>query len=379
MTESTKVKRARYKIPENKEIKNINFTKTPRYQRIIYWIYFYKYLTAYNIASLLFLDEKNGDLSFSGKTRRSELKEVNFTGIQKNISHLWQHGYLQKWSVRNPMYYQNGSVADVYTLGKESIPILADMLGKFPDELNIPQFARKDKVHKGQPIGLYNYLSHNVEISNLLISLKLFSYFSYGTYKVIYSAYDKQIKEKISYYDSQGKFIRTNLIPDGLIIIENEITGDRSNFFIEIDRQTESLPVWLEKMNKYSNFYRDGKSVEFFQKFYENNPELTNNGQVAEKWTKNFRVICATTSLKRIENMVEKTIQNFRGGKGTNMFLYTLLDNFNVSVLKTTYSKSGNKYSYNDVNFDKSRILSHSVFYAGHEKYNKQPFKIFDV
>lgn len=362
---------SRFKKPEKR--RKIHFSSNPRYERILHHLWKFRYLCVHHLGVLLFLDEKQERLTYKQSIRRSE-NIVNIRGISKNLNGLWQNNYIAKRHILTKGVTQMGTEKDIWSLDKRGAELLVEKTGLFLDDIAYPPLPKISAPHGGEPMGEWNFLKHHILISDVLVSFHAFSYLQ-NLYEVLFFTVDKKIEEKFStLIDGKEKWY--GIRPDGFIILEEKLTKKRINLFLEIDRKTERLGYFTQKLEGYYAFQNSGKQKTFLEKLYKENFEIL--GEPKEEFLKNARVLTITTSDIRAKNMAKATFPLFHNGKGSKMFYYTTDTYFQLSQRKEFVSKITSKpYSKSIVSFDEIPKIGQNIWYAGHQDYNLQKVQIF--
>ena len=115
------------------------------------------------------------------------------------------------------------------------------------------------------------------------------------------------------------KRYRLSVIPDGMLALEfrdNTEAPERSNFFLELDRET--MPV----MRKSKSLGKEGRQTSLLSKFLTYHA-VWRQGLHKERFGwENFRVLTVTTSKKRVDTMIA-AVKEITDGRGSSLFLFT--------------------------------------------------------
>lgn len=363
MEQPVRTKKRRYLLPDEGKKKSINMN-LPVYKEILHIVWKYKFCTIDHIATFL---ASNSD---------KKLVSPSYQSIQHTISALWHNGYIVKRPVFSRSILRQGTEKDVWCLTSQGASFLAEQEGLFIDDIKYPSLPNKSKPHGGVPENEYQNLKHNLLITDTLASFHVSAKFS-QKFKIIYAEHDIQRKFTYSYMTEEGEkkgFIR----PDGLLIIEslvpdNEGVFKRANFFLEIDRGTETLGDFQTKLKGYffmKNKEKENPTTQFMKELYESIDERTSYKELPEQWLQHSRVLTITSTQKRVENLVKATYNTFNNGDGSPKFIFTSKDKF-TPLAKIDYVKSktsDTSYKKYILDFDTMNMITGTIWKSGRKK-----------
>ncbi len=254
------------KIPRNKRIKNApRMVLQPRDKKIILSVYENRFLKRDQIERLFF---------------------GNTASCNQRLMKLYQHKYLDR--LFKPVSF--GSTQAAYSLDKRGADVVAQELGK--DRLNIHWKKRDNRVE-------FLFLEHTLAVAEFRICLDLRIRRTQNIELLFWIRECKELQDKVA--DPEGKLKYLPVYPDAFFGIRS--IGGKSFFFVEIDRATQTNRRFKKKIVAYKQYWKSNKYQEKFG-------------------FKSFRVLTATTSKQRCNNLIRETAD--AGGK--NMFLFTNQD-----------------------------------------------------
>ena len=352
------VKKARYKysLPPVEERKGIHFHK-PVYRKILWYLWKLKYCTADHIIALLSVD------AYKEKGNNGEVIQLPATTIQHNLLSLWENGYIVKRVTNHKSRSRSGSDKDIWQLAEKGAVFLAEEEGIFPEQVHYPKLPNTSKAHAGEPTGEYDFLKHNLLITDTLVAFHVFCAVS-KKFDIVY--FEPDITRKYSFAVPEGNFF---IRPDGFIILEgkdNDGKTIRLNFFLEIDRSTETLGDFQKKLTSYFHLKKSDKNIAFFEELYKEE-DISAPDEIPEVWLKQMRVLTLTTSSKRVANMVKSTYPLFNEKTGSPIFAFTSFDQFlPISERVEVQNLSGTKtYKKTSIRFERIASLGSSIWRIG--------------
>lgn len=335
--------------PEERKRQGIHFNK-PVYKKILWYLWKLKYCTVDHLVALLSADKYAHD----GST--GSITQLPFTTIQHNLLSLWENGFITKRVTTHKSRTRAGSDKDIWQLDERGASFIAESEGLFMEQIQYPKLPNTSKPHSGEPTGEYDFLKHNLLITDTIVSLHVFCVLS-KKYSLVYFEPDKARKYSFSHNESHY-FIR----PDGLVILEgvdSDGNSSRINFFLEIDRATETLSDYTKKVKSYYALKESSKNSSFFEIIYQESL-----GNFQEQWLKQMRILTVTTSPKRASHMATSIYPLFNSGTGSKLFAFTSTDKFlplaqRVEVLSQDGSRT---YKKVQILFEQSSKIGSSIW-----------------
>jgi len=264
MTENTKTRLPRYKKAKTPPSMRL----TDRDKRIVEAVYQLRFLTRDQIKLLEF-----GDCSM--------------TACQRRLSLLFHNGYLS--AVHKPIPTGYGSSKRVYCLSKKGAALIAHLYSE--------KEARKIKWNEKQNKVETFFIEHTLAINDVRIAF-FKEVLEDKAYELSWSD-EKEVKawkEKVDDPDNQGKTLPVT--PDSFL----SLTGNKkkANYFLEVDRATESNRRWKDKVRGYVEYVLSGKYYEKFK-------------------SEALRIITVTTTQERLNNLLNTT----KSVNHADFFLFT--------------------------------------------------------
>ncbi|MEK7433079.1 MAG: replication-relaxation family protein [Cyanobacteriota bacterium] len=355
-------KKSRYKyfLPPVEERGGI-YLHRPVYKKILWYLWKFKYCTVDHITALL-----SANL-YKEKNMEGEIEQVPTTSIQHNLLSLWENEYIVKRVTNSKSKTRAGSDKDIWQLAEKGASFLAESEGIFIEQVHYPKLPNTSKPHSGEPTGEYDFLKHNLLITDTIVAFHVFCALS-KKHEIVY--FEPDTTRKYSFAVPEGNFF---IRPDGLIILEgNDKNGKKArlNFFLEIDRSTETLGDFQKKLISYFHLKKNEKQISFFEEIYQEEtiPVLE---EVPESSFKHMRVLTLTTSPKRVLNMVKSTYPIFNDKTGSMLFCFTSIEKFlPLSERVEVLNKEGSK------KYKKIKILFENVSKVGSDIWNIGSIKV---
>jgi hypothetical protein len=267
---------------------------TDRDKAIIRAVYTHRALTRPQIEDLLFPPD-NGQ---SHRTKTSRARH--------RLKLLYQHGYL--FRDQQPTKTRFGSKPLVYFIDKKSVPLLADELGVFPEDI--------DWHPRNNNVG-WMFLDHLLATNDVRIaievaaenkSLKLSKWSDEKTLK------SREMRDSVVIVGPNGSRIKASIVPDGHFCLEGE--DSEYHHFLEVDMGTETglsskfgRRDFSRKIRGYIAYWKHG----LYQKKYDPQHQHDN----LPMW-----VLTITTGPKRLANL--KAVAESAGAHDS--FYFTTFD-----------------------------------------------------
>jgi len=216
-----------------------------------------------------------------------EFKEGSMTACQRRLSLLYHNGYLS--AVHKPIPSGYGSSKRVYCLSKKGAGLIAHLYSE--------KEAREIKWNEKQNKVELFFIEHTLAINDVRIAFlkevletKEYDLFWFPESEV------KSWKEKVNDPENSGKTLP--ITPDAFLYL----TGNKkkANYFLEVDRATESNRRWRDKVRGYVEYVLSGKYYEKFK-------------------SEALRIITITTTQERLNNLLKTT----KSVKHADFFLFT--------------------------------------------------------
>ena len=261
--EKQKNRLPRYKVAENPPPMRL----TERDQRIVEWVYLFRFLTREQIHLL-------------------EFKDKSMAACQKRLTALYHNQYLDAGHKPIPAGY--GSAKRVYCLSERGRDLIAHMY----DSLDPKEIKWKKTYNEVEEY----FLEHTLAINDVRVALtvaakeKGFSLDWTPEWEL------KALKERVEDPDRSGRYI--SITPDAYFVIKGE--GKKASFFLEADRATEANKRFKEKVKGYIEYIRTKKYQERYK-------------------TSSLRVLVVTTTKKRLKNLMNTT----QSVNGASFFWFT--------------------------------------------------------
>lgn len=257
---------------------------TKRDIEIVLAVYQYRLLASQQIEALFFSSS-----SSSSHSRRS--------ACQRRLQLLYHHGYLQR--IARPVVMGEGRAPFVYALDEKGAKEVASELGI--DREGVGWRPKDNQVSA-------LFLDHTLAINDVRV---VFNCLSKNNSWQVASWIDDtefrsgQMQEKVPFRKKGASIER--IYPDGYLVLTLEHSEKRLHFFLEVDRATMSNSRWQGKIHAYVHFRSSGLSFRHFG-------------------TRNFRVLCVTTSRARLENLMRAT----EAAGGNAFFWFTTQQNVDI-------------------------------------------------
>lgn len=340
------------------EKKPIRLFSHERYRFLLECLYDFRYLTAYHISTLVYIDMEKKKLKQG--TPHMPLKKtlVNIKGIQKNLTSLYKHGLVQKTAIVSSSYLQLGSYPDLWSLTDEGKTMLAILKGTFLEN-NVPSI-NTSKAHKGLPADQYFQFLHRMAVADVLIQFQVFISQAQD-FRMLYLSTDREIVFNLN---NKGK--QRVLYPDGCFILKYVPKSTPIHFFLEIDRGTETLQVLEKKAEAYINILNNQavykqtllpiyKTANFFSFGRESDVLLS-------EWFYRFRVLFICRTHDRLIHIVERFKRVF--GELGGLFSCTTLEHFSCYERETKISSNKKEYTNVRITPEKAKVLDTKIWYS---------------
>lgn len=275
------------------------FRMTSRDVDILAAVYRYRVLSTVQVERLLF--PPSGGQSHRTKTSR----------CRHRLKMLFQLGYLHR--VEQPTRLSEGRKPLLHLLDKKAVPILADELGVFVEEI--------DWKPSDNRIG-WQFIEHTLAINDFRIAIDLAAdqnRFQVSTWLDEKTLKRKEMKERVHITGPDGASQYVTVVPDGYF----RLTADGYDYdrFVEIDLGTETgrsskfgRRTFLRKLRGYAAFYRSDN----YEKKY---------------GTDAIGVLTVTTSKRRLANLIDLVPD--ADEEGSDMFWFTTLDRISARTVLT--------------------------------------------
>lgn len=273
---------------------------TNRDKEIILAVYQYRLLSSQQIEALFFPSS-----SPASHSRRS--------ACQRRLQLLYHHGFLKR--LMQPLVMGEGRSPFVYALDGVGAGVVATQLGIDRDGVG---WKPKDN-HQVSAL----FLDHTLAINDVRVVLNRLV--NSNSWQVESWVGDNEFRsakmqDKVPKRKHGGRIER--IYPDGYFVLKLENSDKRLHFFLEVDRSTMSNSRWQGKIAAYVQFRSSGLSLQHFG-------------------TRNFRVLCITTSQQRLENIKNATEET----GGNTFFWFTTQQQVDIwipeKLLKSVWSVAG--------------------------------------
>lgn len=222
--------------------------------------------------------------------------------LSRRLQLLYHHGYLERPRAQLQYYERGGSKSIAYGLGNKGGALLNQELGMAVRPVSWGE--------KNRAIGRI-YLEHALLVSDVMVALEL-ACRKRGDVRLLYEdqlSFDGERKLFRWRVKVQGG-IKLGVIPDRVFALEyldQHGESQRVHFFLEADRGT--MPVKRRNLSQTS-FYRKLLAYEatWAQKIHQRNLGIHR-----------FRVLAITTSVARMESLIEACSQ-LKRGRGLFLF-----------------------------------------------------------
>jgi hypothetical protein len=240
---------------------------TERDQRIVEWVYLFRFLTREHIHLL-------------------EFKDKSIAACQKRLTFLYHNGYLD--AVLKPIPSGYGSSKRVYCLSERGRGLIAHMY----DSVDPKEIKWKKSYNDVEGY----FLEHILAINDVRVALTVATKEKCYTLEWTPEWDLKALKEKVEDPEKSGKYIA--ITPDSYFVIKTQ--GKKASFFLEADRATEANKRFKEKVRGYVEYVRTKKYQERYK-------------------TISLRVLVVTTTKERLKNLMNTT----QSVNGASFFWFT--------------------------------------------------------
>jgi len=267
--EKQKNRLPRYKVAENPPPMRL----TERDQRIVEWVYLFRFLTREHIHLL-------------------EFKDKSIAACQKRLTFLYHNGYLD--AILKPIPSGYGSSKRVYCLSEKGKELIVHMY----DSIDPKEIKWKKSYNDVEGY----FLEHTLAINDVRVALTVATREKGYALEWTPEWELKALKEKIEDPEKSGKYIAVT--PDSYFVIKAE--GKKACFLLEADRATEANKRFKEKVRGYVEYVRTKKYQERYK-------------------TSSLRVLVVTTTKERLKNLMNTT----QSIDGASFFWFTTFDKAN--------------------------------------------------
>lgn len=192
------------------------------------------------------------------------------------LSRLYQHGFLERHFL--PTVGGPASSPTIYTIGKQGIEVLKKE--GFYNE------ASKRKIPRKQLSPLF--LEHTLAINDVRVAVTVSTKQHGYVLEIWLDDVDLKVNYDIVVVSSRdGNRREVSLIPDSYFVLR--VPQGRACFFLEIDRGTETLSRFEEKVRAYEAYVRTGQYKERFG-------------------TRSLRILTVACSNKRLSRLLRCTL-----------------------------------------------------------------------
>jgi hypothetical protein len=264
MTENTKTRLPRYKKAKTPPSMRL----TDRDKRIVEAVYRMRFLTSEQI-------------------KFWEFEDGSMTACRRRLALLYHNDYLS--AINMPMSAGYGSSKRIYCLSKKGIALISHLYS----EEEAKKIKWSDKQNKVE----HFFIEHTLAINDIWIAFSK-AVVATGNYDLIWfkESEIKGWKEKVDDPENSGKTLA--ITPDAFL----SLTGNskRANYFLEVDRATESNRRWRDKIRGYVEYALSGRYHDKFK-------------------SESLRVLTVTTSPERLTNLIKTT----KSVEHADFFLFT--------------------------------------------------------
>jgi hypothetical protein len=186
--------------------------------------------------------------------------------------------------------------------------------------------GRGDWDKKNRDVKDQYFRAHKLMIANFRVILTLAITELPETELTGWKREEDLVKHTVDVVEERQRTVRVSFMPDGFFVLCHQ--GQYQSFFLEADRGTESNDDFLRKMRAYWHFWQQGRHQELYD-------------------IDSFRVVVATTTEARKENLRTTTKRANTDQTGSNMFWFTSEECYSLdrpeSILEPIWqtSKSG--------------------------------------
>lgn len=269
VTEKEKKRLPRYKVAETPPRMRL----TERDQRVVEWVYLFRFLTREQIRLL-------------------EFKNSSLVACQKRLSLLYHNKYLS--AIHKPVPAGYGSAKRVYCLSERGRDLVAFM----HDGLDPSEIKWKRKYNEIE----HYYLEHSLAINDIRVAFTVAAREKGFSLEWIPEWELKALKERVEDPEREGRHIA--ITPDAYVVLKGK--GRKACFFLEVDRATEANKRFKQKVKGYVEYVRTKKYQERYK-------------------TESLRVLVVTTTKKRLQNLMDTT----QSVDGASFFWFTTLKEAN--------------------------------------------------
>jgi DNA-binding Lrp family transcriptional regulator len=245
--------------------------------------------------------------------------------LLRRLQRLYHHGYLERPRAQIDYYHQGGSRSMVYGLGHTGAALLKR-------ELNLP-FHRLDWSAKNQEVKRL-FLEHALMTADIMVAFELACRRHDGVRlisadELSLPAETRKVREPFRWHVTVRQQSHLGAQPDRVFALEFP-DRTRAYFFLEADRAT--MPVMRQDFEK-SSFYR---KLIAYEATWKQNIHCSRFG------FNRFRVLTVTTSVERVNHLIDACRQLERG---QGLFLFTdlasLLAHDNILTLPWQSCQAG--------------------------------------
>ena len=217
-------------------------------------------------------------------------EEGSITACRRRLSFLFHNGYLADASKPKSAGY--GSSKRIYCLSKKGATLISHLFGE--------QEAKKIKWSEKQNKVELFFIEHTLAINDIWIAFSK-AVVATSNYDLIWfkESEVKSWKEKVDDPENSGKTLA--ITPDAFL----SLTGNnkKANYFLEVDRATESNRRWRDKVRGYVEYVLSRRYHDKFK-------------------SESLRILTVTTSPERLANLVKTTKSVDRA----DFFLFTTFE-----------------------------------------------------
>ena len=214
----------------------------------------------------------------------------SITACRRRLSFLFHNGYLT--DANKPKSAGHGSSKRIYCLSKKGAALISLLFG----EEEAKQIKWSEKQNKVEVF----FIEHTLAINDIWIAFSK-AVVATDNYDLIWfkESEIKGWKEKVDDPENSSKTLA--ITPDAFI----NLTGNdkKANYFLEVDRATESNRRWRDKVRGYVEYVY---SRNYYNKFK----------------SESLRILTVTTSPERLANLMKTT----KSVEKANFFLFTTFE-----------------------------------------------------
>lgn len=271
------------------------FRLTQRDVAIIQAVYTHRVLTTPQINTLFFETSMGSGTGTVGSRCRHRLKC------------LYRHGYLHR--DHPPVKPAEGRRPFIYMLGKRAVPLLAQVYGLLPEEIDWKPAHKKVSWYFLAHLLATNDARVAIEVAADRRGHNLIEWQDERTLR------GKEMKARVTIKTSKGRDLQYTVVPDGYfqLFVSNETDRYEYRHLIEIDMGTESGRRFSRKLKGYLSYWE--------------------SGQYRDRYgTDILRVLIVTTGEKRMKNLKEIAE---RVGVMDGVFYFTTFDRISAETVLT--------------------------------------------